>query len=193
MKQLITLFILLISLVASAQTEHMKFMGIPINGNITAFQSKLVQKGFKFVKNEASSGDAEVYKQYSGKFAGKECKLYVAYNRETKIVYEVQVVYKLKYPSMESNFELEDMYKSLKTQLTKKYNTQAVVNGNLWDDDVIFNITSGSIRLLKTGSSGTGNINENAWGDYTEDVLHIIYTDNINYNKSKSSFVSDDL
>lgn len=31
-----------------AQNEHMKFMGIPLNGTIAAFQSKLQAKGIKY-------------------------------------------------------------------------------------------------------------------------------------------------
>ncbi len=182
MKQLITLFILLISLAASAQTEHMKFMGIPINGNITAFQSKLVQKGFKFVKNGASSGEYEVYKQYSGKFAGKECTLFVSYDRKTKIVYDAQVAYSFYY---NENYESkrDDMYESLTSQLSNKYPNAIRKNG---ENSTTFIFDNGSIRLHT----------KNELYEYSNEghqYLYVTYTDNINYNKSKSSFVSDDL
>ncbi|MBE6339462.1 MAG: hypothetical protein E7069_01825 [Bacteroidales bacterium] len=93
MKQIITLVMLLISVAAFAQTEHLKIMGIPIDGNITSFQSKLQQKGFVFKSNKSTPGEREVYKQYSEKFAGRNCSLFVSYDRNTKIVYDVQVCY----------------------------------------------------------------------------------------------------
>ena len=40
----------LLSITASAQTEHLKFKGIPIDGDFKAFAQKLVQKGFKQVE-----------------------------------------------------------------------------------------------------------------------------------------------
>ena len=40
---LVTLFVL----PAIAQKEHLKFMGIPLNGTITQFQNKLAAKGIK--------------------------------------------------------------------------------------------------------------------------------------------------
>ena len=48
MKKYITLIILsLLAITIHAQTEHAKFMGIPINGTITQFQQKLQAKGIQ--------------------------------------------------------------------------------------------------------------------------------------------------
>ncbi len=48
MKKTITLiFCLLTAIIVQAQTEHLNFMGIPLNGTITQFQTKLMAKGAK--------------------------------------------------------------------------------------------------------------------------------------------------
>jgi ABC-type antimicrobial peptide transport system permease subunit len=46
-KLLLLLFMTMFSFVLSAQTEHMKFAGIPLTGTIEQFQKKLVAKGFR--------------------------------------------------------------------------------------------------------------------------------------------------
>lgn len=49
-KGLIVVAAVLLSISALAQTEHLKFKGIPIDGEYRAFAQKLVQKGFKQVE-----------------------------------------------------------------------------------------------------------------------------------------------
>lgn len=65
-KIFLTLICSLISVVAFCQTtEHLKFMGIPINGTPNAFGQKLVAKGFRRNYDE----DRPEYNAYDGKFA----------------------------------------------------------------------------------------------------------------------------
>lgn len=49
-KLLLLMFVSLFALVLQAQTEHMKFAGIPLTGTIDQFQKKLVAKGFRLNK-----------------------------------------------------------------------------------------------------------------------------------------------
>ena len=84
------LFVLLASLLTlniSAQVNHMKFMGIPITGKISSFQSQLIQKGFKKTRNLG-----ETARIYEGYFAGKKAEVFVNFIEKTKIVYRVKVV-----------------------------------------------------------------------------------------------------
>lgn len=85
MKKLLLAFLLLFAMTANA--EHLKFMGIPIDGPISTFQTKLTTKGFKFLKRE---DDAQLYK---GKFFGESVTLYVPYDTKNKSVYEVRVLF----------------------------------------------------------------------------------------------------
>lgn len=68
MKKIFLSFVLcLISITAFCQTtEHLKFMGIPINGTPYAFTQKMAAKGFKHYPSEDTDG----YNLYKGKFAG---------------------------------------------------------------------------------------------------------------------------
>lgn len=52
-KFLIVAAAVLLSISALAQTEHLKFKGIPIDGEYKAFAQKLVQKGFRQVESTA--------------------------------------------------------------------------------------------------------------------------------------------
>ncbi len=71
--------------------QHMKFMGIPLDGTINQFQAKLSAKGI--------SVDAEVNKTldvgcraFKGSFSGKSASIFVYYDESTKVVYRAKAV-----------------------------------------------------------------------------------------------------
>lgn len=74
----------------SINAKHLEFMGIPITGTITAFQSKLQSKGCTIAKgnNLLPYG----IRGFKGVFAGKDCDIYVWYNHRTKQVYQVRAI-----------------------------------------------------------------------------------------------------
>ena len=83
---------LMFSFVLSAQTEHMKFAGIPLNGSIEQFQKKLVAKGFRL--NAKMSKMLPVgTRSFVGTFAGKQGNIAVYYDTDTKNVYGAKVYY----------------------------------------------------------------------------------------------------
>ena len=47
-KSMMLIIVCLMSMCIQAQTEHLKFMGIPLTGSITAFQEKLKAKGIEY-------------------------------------------------------------------------------------------------------------------------------------------------
>ena len=49
MKQLILSLLLAVCTVCNAQTNHMKFKGIPIEGTLDSFVQKLKSKGFTYL------------------------------------------------------------------------------------------------------------------------------------------------
>lgn len=71
---------------ANAETEHLKFMGIPITGTIDAFQKNLANKGIYPDKNSFSFLNSKFFK---GSFAGYDAIISVDYNEST--VYQVRV------------------------------------------------------------------------------------------------------
>ena len=87
MKRILTLFsFLLVVLCMQAQVEHLKFMGIPIDGKIKDFQSELIKKGYSQISSLSST------RWYEGSFAGEKVWLTVEFDEKTNIVHSVGVV-----------------------------------------------------------------------------------------------------
>lgn len=85
------IFLMLQYICLCLRSQHLQFSGIPIEGNITTFQSKLAAKGIKV--NSVKSKDAPIGQRiYNGKFQGYNAVVTVYYSRKTKNVYKVKVV-----------------------------------------------------------------------------------------------------
>ena len=101
-----------IGAMAQNANEHLKFMGIPINGTLESFTQNLVAKG---LKREHAWDNALLLK---GTFAGKSgsgvCVMRVP---SRNIVYKVVVCL----PSKDTWEWLENDYKEFKEMLTTKY------------------------------------------------------------------------
>ena len=110
MKKIITLLLLAVTMSAFAE-DHMKFMGIPINGQLTTFCQALEKKNFRLDKMYANSA------RYEGLFTGEVAYVIVETTPKTHTVYDVLVAY-------QNNVkwgEMERLYFELKEQLTTKY------------------------------------------------------------------------
>ena len=106
------LILLFIPLVVLAQSEHLTFKGIPIDGTLSHFSSQLVKKGF--TKMYSEDGQAI----FQGDFAGyKDCMVVVSTLDQEDLVYMVAVAF----PSKDQWALLESNYSSLKDMLTTKY------------------------------------------------------------------------
>lgn len=95
-------------------------MGIPINGTITSFHSKLLKKGFR--TSEINSYVPVGARVYDGRFAGKEVQVCVFYNEISKIVWKCRVVIDCDDSKSRASSEL-DYFKDL---LKEKYEGQAL-------------------------------------------------------------------
>ena len=73
----------------SPNKEHLSFIGIPINGDINTFQSKISSKGFRPYK-ELNQLVPNGIRAFRGDFAGEPANVIVFYNPQTKIVYKVR-------------------------------------------------------------------------------------------------------
>lgn len=90
-KALLFLACCLMALTIQAQKEHLKFMGIPLNGTIAQFQSKLAAKGVAY-DNRGSQNIPIGCRAFTGTFSGEKAFIYVYYNSKTKIVYRAKAV-----------------------------------------------------------------------------------------------------
>ena len=81
----------LIAMLAQAQTEHMKFMGIPLNGTIDQFQVKLQNKDIRH-DVQGSKNLRKGCRLFKGYFAGELADFYVYYNEKSRNVYRAKAV-----------------------------------------------------------------------------------------------------
>ena len=115
MKKIISLFFALCICLSLSAQEHLKFMGIPLNGTIDNFALKLKAKGVTYdaAKSKALSPGSKLY---NGTFMGKKAVFDVFFNPKSKVVFGVMV--DIPYSSVESAFV---PYKNIVQQLLKKY------------------------------------------------------------------------
>lgn len=125
MKKTIMLWLFaIVSIVSFAQntTEHLKFMGIPINGTITQFQSKLLAKGCTL--DRASKALPVGCRIFNGKFVGNKVEIYVYYDEKTKVVYRAKAVI------VGTSENIADQkYNEIKNMLLQKYGTTWCIEG----------------------------------------------------------------
>ena len=101
-----------IGAMAQNTNEHLKFMGIPINGTLESFTQKLVAKKIKSIQAAEGVG------LFNGAFAGKnDCNIFVATVPNRNIVSKVVVCL----PPRETWAWLESDYNEFKQMLTSKY------------------------------------------------------------------------
>ncbi len=112
MKQLLLAIMLVFTAnICSAQTNHMKFKGIPMEGTLQSFTAKLKDKGF------TSLGIQDGVSLLTGEFAGyKNCSIY-AIADNSGMICKASVTF----PDMDKWGELEECYNSYKLMLTEKY------------------------------------------------------------------------
>lgn len=184
MKKIISvLFALCLCIVASAQ-QHMKFMGIPLDGTVDNFALKLKAKGVTYdaAKSKAAGPGVRVF---NGTFMAEDAIISVAYNPKSKMVFSAVV--ELQYPTVKST---HIPFLNLIESLQQKY-PNATCEENLGPDgDLIgmgFNIPDETgdnsigfiLQSLKTSSFGSGV------------SICLMYTDMDNFEKSEAIFNED--
>ena len=116
MKRILSFFVMLVlTLGVMAQTQHMKFMGIPLDGTISAFHQKLVAKGCKHdveVSNALGAGS----RVFIGTFFGEKADIHVYYNAKTKVVYRAKACIE-----RSSEDDIFRKYNEVKSALEEKY------------------------------------------------------------------------
>lgn len=116
-KTLITLFVSLIACISFAQTnadssKHLTFKGVPLDGTLDQYVSKMKQAGFKHLGTE--NGIAML----KGEFAGyKDCHVGVSTLKQKDLVHKIVVLF----PEKETWSTLSGNYFDLKQMLTEKY------------------------------------------------------------------------
>lgn len=182
MKKLTILIIyLMVSVFVNAQTGHLSFLGIPLNGTITAFQEKLARKGVK-LDIEASKHLSIPCKVFDGFFAGEKSRIYVYYNERTKIVYRGKAVIANKGLNT-----AEQKYNDFKKMLGKKYLL-------MFPEDVDDHLIHDCLFLKGNFERNDGCIGlyiDETQGHYDTYDLYIDYKDRINTELNEKENMED--
>lgn len=182
---------LLFSLTILAQGDtHLKFMGIPITGTISQFQSKLTQKGCTYDKSTNASFPAGS-RAFKGTFIGYKVDIYAYYDTKTKIVYRVKAVI-----NGTSEDLAEQYYSNIKSLLSQKYGTDFMLTDTKEDKECVSFLSLKnrndnvdlSSQSLSEVANGTIDLfitqDEETWirSPYNYNV-HIDYNDFVNSDK----------
>ena len=115
MKKIIATLSFLMILISSSfaqNSEHLKFKGVPIDGTLNDYVSKMKQAGFVL------EGTEDGVALLSGEFAGySDCVVGVKTLQKLNLVHEIVVLF----PPQDKWVGLSYDYERLKTMLTKKY------------------------------------------------------------------------
>ena len=185
MKKIISVLCVFCLCMAVSAQQHLKFMGIPLDGTVDNFALKLKAKGVTYDAAESKLADAGT-RIFYGKFMGEKARFIVFYNYKSKIVFSAAV--ELNYPTVES---AHTPFVNLNDQLQQKYPDATCKEYKGPDGDVdglameIFDETGDNmigfiLQTLKAPSSGYGI------------SIYLTYTDSDNLMKSEK-ILSDDL
>ncbi len=180
-KTILVIMTCLMALAVQAQKEHMKFMGIPLNGTISSFQTKLAAKGIKY-DAKMSAQLKTPCRAFQGVFSGEKADIYVYYNEKTKVVYRAKAVITYSDKTIGER-KFEDFKYMLKTKYAKGNSYEGEQDGhpalNLIVPDSKDERYIGTIDLYMTNPQ---------YSFMNEIYLHVDYNDTPNkwVNESKN-------
>lgn len=165
--------------------EHLKFMGIPLDGPVSVFQRRLEKKGVKFDINLPTEQDIGS-KAYVGTFSGEQAAIYVYYHVQDSCVFRAKAVIECKSEALGSS-----KFAKFRNLLAMKYKNEISSVGQqdgfpTYTVEVSYSDSAdimGSIDIYITTPSYY----------VSEMYVHIDYTDFMNYPEEESEFNLDDL
>ena len=192
MKTLLKILILFMGFLttSSANAQHLEFMGIPLNGTIANFQSKLLKKGCRIMKN--NSRYPVGIRGFNGVFAGDKADIFVYYNPKTRIVYQARVGIDCDGDKEEA----KNMFYKYKDMLYKKYEEVLVEQVTL--DSKLNEVENFKYTLfvyqqppIQKGSKFLGTIHICIINQDTYPIFLIEYSDIDNLSKNEKSEIDD--
>lgn len=117
--KILTVLLSLTTMLTFTQTtEHLTFKGVPIDGTLNEYVSKMKQNGFTHLETE--NGMAIL----NGDFAGyKDCHIGVSTLKQKDLVYKIGVIF----PEQDTWSSLSSNYYYIKELLTEKYGEPAEI------------------------------------------------------------------
>ena len=177
MRGIITLLLLLLALTATAQTEHVRFLGVPLDGNIQQFQEELTTKECTY-DSEISATMPNGVRAFKGTFAGHDALLLVLYDETTSVVYQAQAVI-----SCQGEEACEAVFEDINSQLQARYGTLLSTKSVQYGHDS-YGYTILSEQRVVMGDAGLFVAKDEKSPDKYSVQVH--YTDTANMRKHQS-------
>ena len=189
MKKLLISLMMLVGITATAQTEHLTFKGVPIDGTLTSFVNKLKQKGLSHLATQDGIALLE------GDFAGyKECTIFVS-QYESEIVNRVAVIF----PKNDTWSGLYSNYSTIKNLLTQKYGEPTDIIEEFQgysnpsdDNERMFRVKFDQCKYICDFVTEKGGIElKIVHDDSLNCFISLLYIDAANESKVQSSAIED--
>ncbi|MBR2051856.1 MAG: hypothetical protein IJ961_05215 [Bacteroidales bacterium] len=190
-KIVVTLFLLMsFTLIFAQSSEHLKFKGVPIDGTLNEYVSKMKQAGFQLIGTDDGVALLE------GEFAGyRGCLIAVSTLKSVNVVNTIGVVF----PARENWSSLEGDYEHLKSMLTEKYGEPSDVVEKFQgygdpqtDQEKWINIMTDNYTWYTIFETENGDIQLSLEkGDYGEYFVLLKYFDKINTEAVRSAAMED--
>ena len=116
-----------LAMCAQDSTEHLKFMGIELNGTIADFQKKLIAKGLT-VSPQSKQYPAGM-RSFDGTFSGEKAEIIVWFNPRSQEVYRAKAVIDRTGKDL-----VEQLMANMIRKLDAKYGTDTKLSGKVKDD-----------------------------------------------------------
>lgn len=189
MKKILLAMMLFAGLTASAQTGHLTFKGVPIDGTLNEFVGKLKQKGLTFMGSEQGVAILQ------GEFAAYKGCTVAVYEHESGLVNRVGVMF----PNRESWALLYNDYSRLKDMLTQKYGAPTDVVEEFQgysqpddDNDRMHRVRMDRCNYICDFTTENGVVELRiSHSNVTDCFVVLVYVDAENESKVQSSAIDD--
>ena len=174
-------YLMVLNVQAEEPKEHLKFMGIQLNGTITDFQTKLLAKGLTV--SPQSKQQPIGTRMFDGTFSGEKAQIIVWYNPRSKEVFRAKAII-----SRYGKDLVEQLKRSMERKLDAKYGTEHKQTEEVQDDFLqkfmqhSYFVENGTIDLFVVS---TGYISQSDF------FLHVDYKDMINFKKNTQDEMDD--
>lgn len=171
-------------------SNHLKFKGVPIDGTLNKFVSRMIRFGFEVIDKD--KGTAVL----NGDFSGfKDCTIYVYTLDEQDLVSTITVAF----PIREQWNTLYKDYSSLKSLLTEKYGNpskcteqfQNEYGFKLDDHDKFYKVWADGCEYRTCFSTAKGDITLSITHKQTNCFVALEYQDKINVEAVKTQALDD--
>lgn len=202
-----------VAIINDTESDHLTFKGVPIDGTLKQYITRMEQAGFTYVSNSESNGNPLIPDIIKGKpkeeepkggtailqgdFAGyKGCTVYVSTLEGNDVVSNIVV----QFPNRTTWEHLYGDYNNLKEMLTEKYGKPSSVREEFQgyrtshetDNDKMRKVNNDECKYETRFNTDKGEIilwigNELVWKTF----VCLQYRDNINSNSVKQQAIND--